>query len=155
MRIASLCVAALLAAAGVVHAATPAAAGLDFPKQTFTGGNVNPVWRVELKRVEAGAVELRLSSPRGVPIAAGTLKSVEPVLKLPVFGELKGQYGLAGPVILQQRSLPAQVLVAPSKAGRPCQDASGKKYSQAVFLVIGASSDPDKLYYGCGEYAKP
>ncbi len=155
MRIATFCLAALLALAGAVHAAAPTPAGLDFPKTPFKGGNVNPVWRIELKRVDAGVVELRLSSPRGVPIAAGTLTSVEPVLKLPVFGELKGQYGVAGQVVIRQRTRPAQVLVAPGKAGAPCQDARGEKYAQAVFVVIGAASDPDQLYYGCGEYTKP
>jgi hypothetical protein len=153
MRIATFCLAALLTLAGAVHAATPAK--LDFPENAFNGGNTDPVWSIELKREDVGLVRYSLSSPRGVPIAAGTLKSVAPVLKLPVFGELKGEYGLAGTATIRQRSRPMQVLVGPSRAGAPCQDARGKKYAQAVFIAIGDASDPDKLYYGCGEYRKP
>ena len=138
---------------GAVHAATPAK--LDFPENALNGGNTDPVWSIELKRGDVGLVRYSLSSPRGVPIAAGTLKSVAPVLKLPVFGELKGEYGLAGTATIQQRSRPMQVLVGPSRAGAPCQDARGKKYAQAVFIAIGDASDPDKLYCGCGEYRKP
>jgi len=150
MRIASFCLAAVLTLAGAVHAAPP-----DFPKDSFQGGNTDPSFGIRLERLDAGLVQFDLSDPRSVSIARGALKSVKPVLKLPVFGELKGQYGLAGDVTIGQGPRLMQVLVGPSPAGQPCQDSRGKKYSQAVFIAIGDASDPDKLYYGCGEYRKP
>lgn len=153
MRIASLCLTALLALVGAVHAAGPAP--LDFPENAFDGGNADPVWSIELQRQDVGLVRYSLSSPRGVRLAAGTLKSVAPVLKVRVFGELRGQYGLAGMATIRQRSQPIQVLIAPSRMGVPCQDARGKKYAQAVFVAIGDPQNPDRLYYGCGEFRKP
>ncbi|ROU08640.1 hypothetical protein [Lysobacter enzymogenes] len=153
MRIASFCLTALLALAGAAHAAGPAK--LDFPGNTFDGGNTDPAWSIVLQREDVGLVRYSLSSPSGVPIAAGTLKSVAPVLKMQVFGELRGQYGLAGTATIRQRAQPMQVLVGPSRVGAPCRDARGKTYAQAVFVAIGDLGNPDKLYYGCGEYRKP
>lgn len=154
MRTASFCLAALLAVAGLLPAAAPAGAP-NFPARGFEGGNRVPAWQIALKPAEAGLVRFRLSSPRGVVIAEGTLKSAAPVIVLPAFGELKGEYGLAGPVTIGQRSRPMQVLIGPSRKGAPCEDSNGKKYGQAVFIAIGDERDPDTLYYGCGEYTQP
>lgn len=155
MRIVSLCLAAILAWVGSVHAAEPAAPGLDFSKAPFDGGNAGPAWSVHLQRASIGVAAFRLTGPGKSPIAAGPLTSVEPVLELPVLGKLKGQYGLAGTVVVQRRARSVQVLLAPSPPGRPCQDARGKQHGQAVFIVIGALSNPEQLYYGCGDYKTP
>lgn len=151
MRIASFCLAAILAVAGSLHAA----AALDFPERPFVGGNTDPAWEIRLERTAAGLVEATVSSPRGVPLAKGTLASSRPVLDLPVFGPLKGQYGLAGQLAFGPRERAVQVLVGPSVRGRPCQDARRRKYGQAVIVVVGALSDPERLFYGCGEYQAP